>query len=109
LQEAGSRAIEADEQQRHLDALKLYKKALEIINEGLNLQVYWCGSTLKRGQPHQAPATAAVILPQQQVQAGLGHTAPSLDLPAGSPFCNAELISCAIKELIVVYRVLQAG
>lgn len=109
MQEAGSRAIEADEQQRHQDALKLYNKALEIIIEGLNLQVHWCGSTLKPGQPHQAPATAAVILPQQQVQAGPDHAAPSLDLPAGSPCCNAEFISCAMKELIVVDRVLQAG
>lgn len=38
-QEAGSRAIEADEQGRTPDALKLYQTALEIIAEGLALQV----------------------------------------------------------------------
>jgi hypothetical protein len=38
-QEAGSRAIEADEQQQVLAALKLYGTALEIIQEGLTLQV----------------------------------------------------------------------
>jgi hypothetical protein len=39
LQEAGTRAIEADEQQRHADAVKLYGTALEVIAEALSLQV----------------------------------------------------------------------
>lgn len=55
-QEAGSRAIEADEQQQVPSALKLYGTALEIIQEGLALQVcvlccavLWCA----RSRQHQ--------------------------------------------------------
>lgn len=47
FQEAGTRAIEADEQQRHADAVKLYQKALEIISEGLSLQVPTSGLSAK--------------------------------------------------------------
>jgi hypothetical protein len=39
LQEAGTRAIHADEQQQHADAVRLYTTALEVIAEGLSLQV----------------------------------------------------------------------
>lgn len=46
-QEAGTRAIEADEQQRQADAVKLYKKALEIISEGLALNVPSSGLSAK--------------------------------------------------------------
>jgi hypothetical protein len=47
MQEAGGRAIEADEQQRVPDALKLYHTALEIIQEGLVLQVPGSGLSAK--------------------------------------------------------------
>lgn len=47
MQEAGTRAIEADEQQRHADAVKLYKKALEIVSEGLALNVPSSGLSAK--------------------------------------------------------------
>lgn len=47
LQEAGSRAIEADEQQRVPDALRLYGTALEVIQEGLALQVPSSGLSAK--------------------------------------------------------------
>jgi hypothetical protein len=46
LQEAGTRAIEADEQQRSADALKLYRTALEVIAEALALQVCYFGVTI---------------------------------------------------------------
>jgi hypothetical protein len=46
LQEAGTRAIEADEQQRSADALKLYRTALEVIAEALALQVCYFGVTV---------------------------------------------------------------
>lgn len=45
--EAGTRAIEADEQQRPADALRLYQTALQVIAEGLALQVQSSGLSAK--------------------------------------------------------------
>lgn len=46
-QEAGTRAIEADEQQRQADAVKLYRTALQVIAEGLALNVPSTGLSAK--------------------------------------------------------------